>query len=208
MYCDCVGVDESGKGDFFGPLVAAGVYVSSTEVDELVCRGVKDSKKLSDLRVGSLSKLIRDSFTYDVVVVNPPRYNELYSGMKNLNRLLAWAHCRVIENLLLRVDCSLVVADQFGDSYFIEEALMSEGGGVKLVQRPKAEDNPAVAAASILARDSFLKGLSRLSDLYGVNFPKGSSERAVEAGRLFAELYGMKRLGEVAKLHFRVTKKI
>ncbi|MEA1924472.1 MAG: ribonuclease HIII [Candidatus Altiarchaeota archaeon] len=208
MSCGCVGVDESGKGDFFGPLVAAGVYASSEGGDELVSLGVRDSKKLSDLRVCSLGKLIRDSFAYDVVVVNPPRYNELYSGMKNLNRLLAWAHCRVIENLLLRVDCSLVIADQFGDSYFIEDALMSEGRGIRLVQRPKAEDNPAVAAASILARDSFLKGLSRLSDLYGVNLPKGSSKRAVEAGRLFVELYGMGRLGEVAKLHFRVLGKL
>ena len=201
-------MDESGKGDYFGPLVAAGVYVSEDNVDKLDSLGVRDSKRLSSSRIRSLSPLIRESFTYDVVTVYPKRYNELYSEIRNLNRMLAWAHSRVIENLLSLVDCRLVIADQFGDSYFIEGALMSEGKKIRLIQRPRAEDYPAVAAASILARDVFLQGLNRLTDKYGVVFPRGSSAKAVEAARVYVDLYGRGALGGVVKLHFSLTDKI
>ena len=108
-----IGVDESGKGDYFGPLVAAGVCVHEDERDALRLLGVRDSKTLSDAQVLRLSDAVRAEYPATLVAVGPERYNELHAKMRNLNRLLAWAHARVIENLLEQVpDCTRAVSDQ------------------------------------------------------------------------------------------------
>jgi ribonuclease HIII len=143
-----IGTDEAGKGDYFGPLVVAGVYVTDATTILLRQIGVRDSKTLSDKRIGGLSAEIRRTCPVEVVAISPQRYNQMYANIRNLNRLLAWAHARVIENLLQHIDCQRVISDQFGDARFLQRALMEEGKRVRLVQRPRAEDDPAVAAAS------------------------------------------------------------
>ncbi|MBD3387819.1 MAG: ribonuclease HIII [Candidatus Altiarchaeales archaeon] len=204
---DRIGTDESGKGDYYGPLVVAAVYVGKGDDRKLRNMGVRDGKKLRDDRVLSLERKIKDGFEHDVVRISPGKYNALYDKLGNLNVMLAWAHARAIENLLPRVICDMVVSDQFGDERFLEERLMDEGRKVRLVQRPRAESDLAVAAASILARAAYLRFLKGMRMKYGVIFPKGAVE-VYEAGKTFIELYGLARLGEVAKLHFKTTEKI
>lgn len=200
-----IGTDESGKGDYFGPLVIGGVYAGEKEKAILRELGVDDSKKISDSQISKLSKDIKSLCKYDLVVIGNSKYNEMYSRIGNLNKLLAWGHARVIENMLDRVDCSLVLSDQFGSPKLIEEALMERGKAVKLEQRPKAEENIVVAAASIIARDEFVRRMATMSLDYGLDFPKGASNRVKLVGKRFVEKYGRGALSQVAKLHFKTT---
>ena len=204
---DRIGTDEAGKGDYFGPLAVAAVHADAGGDAELRRLGVRDSKRLKDGRVLELERKVKDGFSYDVVKINPERYNTLYRKLGNLNVLLAWAHARAIENLLAKVRCGLVISDQFGDRRFLEEKLMAEGRKVRLEQRTKAESDLAVAAASVLARAAYLRALEGMRGRYGVMFPKGATE-VEDAGRTFVEIYGTDRLGEVAKLHFKTTERV
>ncbi len=203
-----IGTDESGKGDYFGPLVVAGVYLPDDQKDVLLELGVKDSKRVTDNRAQKLSDLIREGYKHSLVVIGPEKYNELYSKFKNLNKLLAWAHSRAIENLLEEVPCSLVITDQFGDERFVINALMTKGKNIELIQRPKAEEDMAVAAASILARAEFLRRMHILSQEFGVDIPKGSSKRSDEVGVELVRTHGPEILNKVAKKHFKLTQRI
>lgn len=203
-----IGTDESGKGDYFGPLVVAGVFILDEQQKVLAELGVKDSKRLSDNRVREFADLIKRGYKHSLIVIGPEKYNELYSKLRNLNRILAWAHSRAIENLLEEVHCTLAVTDQFGDKVYVLNALMKKGRNIELIQRPKAEEDLAVAAASILARAEFLKRLYFLSQDIGIDLPKGSPPFVVETGIELAKAHGVQILDKVAKKHFKVTKRI
>ena len=203
-----IGIDESGKGDYFGPLVVAGVYLESHQVPDLLLLGIKDSKQLSDKRVQTLAQALSSKAISSIVVIGPKRYNELYEKVKNLNKILAWAHARVLENLLQQVDCPRALSDQFGDERFILNALMENGKKITLEQRPKAESDPAVAAASILARAEFLRRLQRLSQEAGITLPKGASNLVEETARILVKRKGQQVLQSVAKWHFRTTQAV
>jgi ribonuclease HIII len=203
-----IGTDESGKGDYFGPLVVAGVYLPDEQKEVLLELGVKDSKRVTDKRAQKLSDLIREGYKHSLVVIGPEKYNELYEKFKNLNKLLAWAHSRVIENLLEEVPCSLVITDQFGDKRLVTNALMTKGKNIELIQMHKAEEDMAVAAASILARAEFLRRLDLLSHEFGVEIPKGSSSRSDEMGVELVKAHGPEVLNKTAKLHFKITQRI
>lgn len=203
-----IGIDESGKGDYFGPLVIAAVYVTPEAEPDLRLMEVRDSKRITDGRVLEMAPDIRQVCRHSVVAIGPQRYNELYAKIRNLNRLLAWGHARALENLLDQVDCELAIADQFGDERLILNALLEKGKKIRLVQRTGAEADLAVAAASILARAEFLVRLKRLSEEVGTALPKGASQ-AVELGaRMVIKKHGRERLKTVAKLHFKTTRAV
>jgi ribonuclease HIII len=203
-----IGTDESGKGDYFGPLVIAGVFLPEGQEDILREYGVKDSKRTSDGRVRELAEIIKSGYTHAVVSIGPQRYNELYLKLRNLNRILAWGHSRAIENILETVPCRLAITDQFGDKAFVMNALMKKGKRLELVQRPKAEEDLAVAAASLLARAEFLKRLHFLSQEVGINLPKGASPLVEEAGVKLIRAHGTQILDKVAKTHFKITGRV
>jgi len=203
-----IGLDESGKGDYFGPLVVAGVQVDPELSARLTAWGVKDSKRLSDNRILALEPMIREICPHSVVAIGPERYNELYEKMRNLNKLLAWAHARTLENLLADGECPRAIADQFGDERFIKNALLEKGRRIVLEQRPRAEDDPAVAAASILARAEFLKRLKRLSDEQQMDLPKGASDRVRAAAVKLVREKSPEALKKVAKWHFKTTRQV
>ncbi|MBL8070719.1 MAG: ribonuclease HIII [Nitrospira sp.] len=203
-----IGIDESGKGDYFGPLVIAAVFVTPALEQDLALMQVRDSKKISDGRILEMAPDIRLLCPHSLVAIGPQRYNELYAKIKNLNRLLAWGHARALENLLQQVDCDLAIADQFGDERLILNALQEKGKQIRLVQRTKAESDLAVAAASILARAEFLQRLDRLSQELSTTLPKGASAAVELAGRMVVKKYGRDRLETVAKLHFKTTKQV
>ncbi|MEG0325704.1 MAG: ribonuclease HIII [Cellulosilyticaceae bacterium] len=203
-----IGVDESGKGDYFGPLVIAGVYADENQKLILKELGVMDSKALSEKQIRQLAKQIKEVCTYDVVVLGNETYNKVYERVQNLNKLLAWGHARVIENMLGKVECKCALSDQFGNEALIKNALMDKGQEIKLEQRPRAEQNVVVAAASILARYEFVRRMEQMEKTYNQKFPKGASQATVNAAKLFVRTYGKERLHEVSKLHFKTTQNI
>ena len=204
-----VGSDESGKGDYFGPLVVAAVAVTTTNWRVLVELGVQDSKNLSDARALAFADQIRAAFPNEVIAVMPRRYNELWTKMGNVNQLLAWAHARAIENVIERApEATAAVADQFGDESLIRNALFEHGRKVQLVQMHRAERDPAVAAASILARAEFLRRLEQLSRDAGVRLPKGASAAVEAVARALVSSRGPGVLDGLAKTHFKTTSRV
>ena len=208
------GIDESGKGDFFGPLSIAGVYVNEAVINSWKDKGIRDSKNISsDKKISDLAKMIRETpgCVVDSVVVGNDAYNRLYSKMKSVNTLLAWGHARVIENLMgkryqMKPAPVRAISDQFAASKtVIEKALMTAGREIELVQRHKAEEDIAVAAASILARDEFVKGLAKLEQQFSMKFPKGASAAVDAAAKQFVEQRGAGELAKVSKTHFRTA---
>ena len=204
-----MGVDESGKGDFFGPLVIAAAYVDEAIAKDLKALNVRDSKTItSDKAAQDLAKKIRGRLgeRYAVVSIGPAAYNRLYTTMGSVNRILAWGHARAIENLLEKVpDCPRALSDQFGPEQQIQRALQQKGRKIKLEQRHKAESDIAVAAASILARAGFLTAMDKLGEKIGVKLPKGASEAVKAAAAAIAQKHGGAAFLEVAKCHFKTT---
>jgi ribonuclease HIII len=203
------GVDESGKGDFFGPLVIAGVYVDRGIARKLMDAHVQDSKRISsDARIRSLADVIRKNTQglIEVVLIGPAKYNELYEKFGNLNKLLAWGHARVIENLLAKKpDCPRSLSDQFADARVIEESLLRHGRKIDIQQRPRAESDIAVAAASILAREAFINWLDREGKKLGIRLERGVSAGVKAAAEKLVEANGPEILYRVAKIHFRTA---
>jgi ribonuclease HIII len=203
-----IGIDESGKGDYFGPLVIAAVFVDATTQGKLTVINVRESKKISDGYILELAPDIRMICPHSIIAISPYRYNELSAKIRNLNRLLAYGHAKALETLLQKVSCGRAIADQFGDERLILNALQEKGCTIVLEQRHKAESDIAVAAASIPARAEFLLRLNRLSDEIGTTLPKGASPAVTLAGRMIVKKHGKERLESVAKLHFRMTKAV
>lgn len=214
LFLPRLGVDESGKGDFFGPLCIAGVYVNESVVKILTEAGVRDSKNISsDKKIGELAELIKETpgCVTSVVPIGNEAYNRLYSKMNSVNRLLAWGHARVIENLMgqrHRMEPIPVraISDQFAsDKSTVAKALMSLGREIELIQRHKAEADIAVAAASILARHEFVTRLAALEKHFGMKFPKGASAAVDAAAKEYVKQFGGERLALVSKTHFRTA---
>ena len=198
-----IGIDEAGKGDFFGPLCIGGVYANEEQIRELIKIGARDSKKMSDQSVLKLSKKIRAICQHSIVRISPPKYNELYENFRNLNSLLAWGHATAITELVGKTGCREVIIDQFASEHVVKNALKRKAMEVHLCQRHGAEADPVVAAASILARAAFLEGLEQLGKTVAMELPKGASSKVVDAGKALVSKYGEKVLATVAKLHFK-----
>jgi ribonuclease HIII len=204
------GIDESGKGDYFGPLVIACVYTDAASARALLQAGVADSKTIkSDKKIAALAELVQRECAerFSVVAIGPESYNRLYASFGNLNRLLAWGHGRALENVLEKVpDCPRALADQFAaNKNTVLRALGERGRRLRLEQRPRAEADVAVAAASILARAEFVRRLAQLGAELGMNLPKGASAAVLARAKAIAAQGGEAALGEVAKLHFKTT---
>lgn len=201
-----VGTDESGKGDYFGPLVTAAVFINETMKKELVAAGVKDSKELSDLKIGIIADDIRSIVknNFEILVLEPEKYNELYSQIKNLNKLLNWCHTTVIENLITKVETQNIIVDKFSNEKII---LTKSKIPVKITYITSGERFTAVAAASILARDAFNRWFLK-KELENLYLQKGASAEVERVGRNIVEEYGFEKLKEIAKLHFKTTDKL
>jgi ribonuclease HIII len=212
MFAPHFGIDESGKGDYFGPLVIAGVYTDAAITRHLMAAGIMDSKRISSAdKIRKLAAIIRDTpgIAYHILTLPPLRYNELYAEFRNLNRMLAWAHVAVIEKLLLQVpDCPRSLSDQFAKPFVLQKALAGKKLTIALDQRTKAESDIAVAAASILARERFVEWMDKTSAAGGVKLPLGASAGILPAARAVIEKHGKDSLEKVAKLHFKTTAQV
>ena len=209
-----LGVDESGKGDFFGPLCVGGAYINESVIQAWKDAGIRDSKNISsDKRIKELAELIRKTpgCVTTVVPIGNEAYNRLYKTIGSVNNLLAWGHARVIENLMgqqhrMNPPPVRAISDQFAyHKETVAKALMTLGRGIELIQKHRAEEDLAVAAASILARDEFVSRLGRLEKEFGIPLPKGASAAVDAAAKEFIAKHGVENLPRVAKMHFRTA---
>jgi ribonuclease HIII len=200
-----IGIDESGKGDFFGPLCIAGVFAEGEGILNLKKLGVCDSKAISDSNILSLGKKIRKQYSHYVIKLKPFKYNELYKKFGNLNHLLAWGHAATIGALVEKTGCKNVWIDQFAREHVVEMALKRNNLKVDLTQKHRGEEDLVVAAASILAREAFLEGLDELSREYELKLPKGASTAVIRAAESFIRKHGQEVFSQVAKLHFKTA---
>jgi ribonuclease HIII len=205
-----IGTDEAGKGDYFGPLVVTAVHLQGQLRQQVAHIGVMDSKRLADARLVDMARRLRGVLGDHTatVVIGPPRYNELMSGprRRGLNDLLAWAHGRAVHDLVERgLEIDAVVVDRFADAAVIERQMPP---GLRILARPRAEDNPAVAAASILARATYLRQLQRLADDVGIDLRPGAGPAVIDIGRALVRQHGPEVLAAVAKHHFHTTETI
>lgn len=221
-----VGTDETGKGDYFGPLVVAGVAVPLETVQALSALGVADSKALT---AGNITKLAAEieqcvgAASIATVVIEPARYNTLYEEFKrrgeNLNHMLGWAHAQVIQTLLIQspacqsAEALTIVVDKFGSDHYVTHHLRDTFSNPNCVTQfrmePRAESTyPAVAAASIVARHQFVTAMHALSEKVGMTLPLGAGAPVLVAGRDFLKRFGRERLADVAKLHFKTTEQL
>lgn len=222
-----IGTDEAGKGDYFGPLVAAAVYVDAECRETFSDLGITDGKRLSNRRIQNIAESMRCRYAEHIVVVEkmPAEYNSLYAALRrrglNLNHLLASLHAAAIRTLATRVNAKYALVDQFSKDNLVKRQLNQRSNNALSLQRgtaftaseieikqvTKAERDIAVAAASIIARDAFLTGMDTLSETYKMPLPRGAYQ-VVEAGRAFVKLHGSDALKNVAKLHFNLTEAV
>ncbi len=207
------GIDESGKGDFFGPLVIAGAYVDREIARGLLDLGVQDSKRIkSDSKIRALAGQIRSfpGIRLDIVAIYPERYNQLHAKFGNLNRLLAWGHARVLENLLEKEPgCRRALSDQFANPRELERAVLKRGREIHLEQRTKAESDIAVAAASIIARERFIDWMEDQGKLLGLpTLPKGASCKVKDTAEAIVREKGRAALPGISKMHFKTAREV
>jgi ribonuclease HIII len=203
------GLDESGKGDFFGPVVAATVIADKSAIEEWRKAGVQDSKKITESRIIELDRLIRT--TRGAVVesfkLGMPKYNELMAKPRaNLNLLLAWEHAIALTQALARKPVKWGLLDQFTEQPLVQRELKKKGlEGFELKMRTKAEEDPVVAAASVVARAEFVREMHALSKKFGAKLQKGAGPLVKQQAAEIIQKFGARALADFAKLHFRTA---
>jgi ribonuclease HIII len=208
------GSDESGKGDFFGPLVVGAVLINKDIAKKLYNFGVRDSKELTDKRILELANKIEALAPLHVALaLKPEAYNLRYEQMKaqgyNLNDLLAAGHVAALTKVLQAdKQCHFALVDRFSQQNNIAANLQKAFPGITVVQQPKAEEDMAVAAASILARAKFVNIMAELSELAGRELPKGGGENATAAAKEILASLGRETLDKLVKKHFNNYKQI
>jgi len=209
-FTEYIGTDESGKGDYFGPLVIAAVYIDGKTTLKLEDAGVKDSKLISDSNIKILEfkikKIIGDNF--EIIQINPEKYNKLYESFKNLNKIMGWAHSKAIENLLQKINCTNVISDKFGNEKLIKDELKKKNIDLNLYQTPKAERYTAVAAASILARAKVVDWFNIRSREVGFQIPKGGGASVNTSAKRVLHQFDDNYLMKMIKFHFKNSQSI
>ena len=205
-----IGTDESGKGDYFGPLVIGAVYIDKKKSLELEKIGVKDSKLISDNTIKILEPKIKNIVdgNFEIIQINPEKYNQLYQSFNNLNKLMAWAHSKAIENLALKSKCTNVISDKFGNEKLIIFELKKKNIEINLFQTAKGERFTAVAAASILARAKVIDWFYFKSKELGFEIPKGGGATVTAAAKRVFNHFDDKYLMKMIKFHFKNSKSI
>ena len=209
-FIEYIGTDESGKGDYFGPLVVAAVYVDEKTTLELEDAGVKDSKLITDYNIkiieSKIKRIIGNKF--EIVQINPEKYNKLYESFNNLNKIMGWAHSKAIENLIEKINCPNVISDKFGNEKLIKDELKKKSISLNLYQTPKAERYTAVAAASILARAKVVDWFNTKSREIGFQIPKGGDALVNISAKRVLNQCDDNYLMKMIKFHFKNSQSI
>lgn len=204
------GSDEVGTGDYFGPVVVCGCIVTSETNDILKKLGVRDSKQLKDEDILKIGPTILKNVPHSILIVNNEKYNEVHQT-NNLNEIKSKLHNQVYVHLRRKYGLpEFKIIDQFTPEssyyrYLKNEPLVISG----IHFETKAEDKyPSVAAASVLARYTFLKEWEKMEKKYDMTFQKGAGSKVDTCAKEFINKYGKDELSKVAKLHFKNTEKL
>ena len=204
------GSDEVGTGDYFGPVCVCASYVTKDDVDFLVKLGVRDSKQMSDADMLKIGPLLMERIPHSLLIVPPQKYNQVHES-NNLNAIKAKLHNQAYINLAKKIELpSFKIIDQFTPETSYYRYLKNEPQIIRGIHfETKAEDKYlSVAVGSIISRYGFLKTWEEMEQKYNMTLPKGSGDKVDIVAQEFVERYGLERLGEIAKLHFKNTEKI
>lgn len=201
---DSIGSDEAGKGDTFGPLVVAAVAVSAEQEEELRSTRIADSKSMDDTRIRIVAPWVREHCAFELHCLMPGTYNQAWQDAgRNVNTLMTELHMQSHKALHERTGYRIGVVDRFSPSSPVKKRLATVAPEMKITEAPRAEAHLAVAAASVVAREAFLKGMDALSQEWGLDIPRGSGAPVPRALGRFLQIHGAGPLGQVAKLHFK-----
>ena len=204
------GSDEVGTGDYFGPVCVCASYVTQDNVDFLIKLGVRDSKQMSDADMLKIGPLLMERIPHSLLIVPPQKYNRVHES-NNLNAIKAKLHNQAYINLAKKIELpSFKIIDQFTPETSYYRYLKNEPQIIHGIHfETKAEDKYlSVAVGSIISRYGFLKTWEEMEKKYNMTLPKGSGDKVDIVAQAFVERYGLERLGEIAKLHFKNTEKI
>lgn len=204
------GSDEVGTGDYFGPVCVCASYVTQDNVDFLIKLGVRDSKQMSDADMLKIGPLLMERIPHSLLIVPPQKYNRVHES-NNLNAIKAKLHNQAYINLAKKIELpSFKIIDQFTPETSYYRYLKNEPQIIRGIHfETKAEDKYlSVAVGSIISRYGFLKTWEEMEKKYNMTLPKGSGDKVDIVAQAFVERYGLERLGEIAKLHFKNTEKI
>ena len=201
-----IGSDETGKGDVFGPIVTCAMYVNEKISLQLKQAGVRDSKDLGDGQIRKIANQIKKlgHENYELVSINPKKYNELYNKFKNINEILNWTHTKAIENLLKKKPAETIITDKFRKKDLQFSASFSFSN-YSIIQEPKAEKYTAVAAASIIAKNKQLEWFDDQKK-NGINLKRGASDEVKNLVQAYLRRHNPQQLSEIAKMHFKTVK--
>lgn len=211
-YCNSVGSDEVGTGDYFGPIVVTATYVKKDDIKFLEELGVCDSKKIDDSKILKIAPMIAKRVKYRSIILTNSEYNEKYAKDVNMNKIKSILHNKVLYQLIEeeKPDIDYIIIDEFAREARYYEYLK----GISNIQRgitfmTKAEDkNMAVACGSIISRYIFLREFDKLCDSIHIPLPKGAGRDVDKTGEEVVEKYGKEKLEEIAKLNFKNTDRI
>ena len=204
------GSDEVGTGDYFGPVCVCASYVTQDNVDFLIKLGVRDSKQMSDADMLKIGPLLMERIPHSLLIVPPQKYNRVHES-NNLNAIKAKLHNQAYINLAKKIELpSFKIIDQFTPETSYYRYLKNEPQIIHGIHfETKAEAKYlSVAVGSIISRYGFLKTWEEMEKKYNMTLPKGSGDQVDIVAQAFVERYGLERLGEIAKLHFKNTEKI
>jgi len=212
MFIPHFGSDEAGKGDFFGPLITAGFCLDSVDTrNDLIDMGVCDSKKLNDVQISALAKKLHAKYKNNISIMRPAveKYNSLYASFKNLNILLGWSHAMVMEELRDRFPLiNLAIFDKFAEQGVVVRFLKKHKD-LNVEALVHGEDHDiAIAAASIIARDCFVRKMSDLSQKFDMKIPLGAGNIVIKVGKEFIKKHGKENLVNVCKTHFKTIQEL
>jgi ribonuclease HIII len=204
------GLDESGKGDLFGPLVSACVIGGGETIKEWLRIGVRDSKTISTKnQIFTIADKIRETATavVEVFTLSVRKYNELYGKFgNNLNRLLAWYHSKSLQNAREKNPVAKALLDQFSTAPLVQRFFVNDCT-LNITMRPRAEDDPVVAAASIIARAEYLRAMEKLSESAEEELLRGANSQVEDQAKRLVARVGLDKFGDYAKLHFSTAQK-
>ena len=211
-YCNAVGSDEVGTGDYFGPIVVTAAYVRKEDIEFLESLGVGDSKKIDDSKILKIAPELAKKIKYRSIILSNQEYNEKYAKDVNMNKIKAIMHNKVLYQLMQEEQPKVdyIIVDEFARETRYYEYLR----GIPTIQKnitfmTKAEDkNLAVACGSIISRYLFLKEFDKLCDNLHIPLPKGAGKEVDTIGEEVVEKYGEAKLKEIAKINFKNTDRI
>ena len=210
--CNCVGSDEVGTGDYYGPIVVTACYVTKDDIPFLEDLGVGDSKKIDDSKILKMAPKIAKRIKYRSLILSNKEYNDKYNRDVNMNKIKAIMHNKVLYQVVSeeKPQYDYIIVDEFARENRYYEYLKDQ----PIIQKnitflTKAEDiSPAVGCASIISRYIFLKEFDKICDSIHIPLPKGAGKDVDTIGEEVVEKYGEEKLKEIAKMNFRNTERI